>query len=701
MSTDTVYAWSTTADSNDTADAEIDWREYQAAATVNNSARAMMRRVAQVLDDLAPNVTSTGSVNTYAVSSSSTGGGASLNDGEIIEFIPHVTNTTACTLARDSKGAVPWRPKSGTEFGAGDIVAGVPVKATYRLASNEWLSSTPGYVFRTTAASYLTSHTFGLRVGDVKLSLASAPDDGFIRLTETTQALVKADYPDLDAWASGQGYPWGSTSTTFNVPPAGGYFLRFGATDSTVDPSGPRTAGSTQADAFKSHTHTASVTDPGHTHTNVRMTQTGQSFTGPGGGTAWVPNSTEATGASTTGITVSNAATGDTNETRAKNVAMFADMLALPAVVATQLIGALGLAYRFNSSTAAGDPGSGYFTLDAATPSSATQLRLSETDALGASIAAFIQTIPSGAKLQLTKIGTPASVIRMTLAAAPSDAGAYETVSITSVSSSGTISHGDLVSITVMGGLQTIDNVAADLVYYNLAATRAPTGSDDATQNYTAGSQWYDASTGVMWTCLDVTTNGAAVWSASEFHPGVRAGALYPTFRGVHNTGTAYPGVSTIYAYPFRVAAKISVSSLVFRCVTGAASSNLKAAIYANNSVSGTGFAKPVGAPIAVCNTGQSSATSNSAVTCPVSTVVLWPGLYWMASKSDGAASFVSISATDYAIEEMIGRAAANGNTSVTGVSTSDTYSSNFPTLSGSETWSEVLSSGIPIARIG
>lgn len=700
MSTDTVYAWSTTADTNATADAEIEWSEYQAAATVNNSARAMMRRVAQVLDDLAPNVTSTGSVNTYAVSSSSTGGGASLNDGEIIEFIPHVTNTTACTLDRDSKGAVPWRPKSGTEFGAGDIVAGVPVKATYRLASNEWLSSTPGYVFRTTAASYLTSHTFGLRVGDVKLSLASAPDDGFIRLTETTQALVKADYPDLNAWASGQGYPWGSTSTTFNVPPAGGYFLRFAASNATVDPDGARSAGVTQDDAFESHTHTATVTDPGHDHTY----QTGNhanacAYTSQGFYDDKTMTSAQTT-SSTTGVTVANSSTGGA-ETRGKNVAMHADMLALPAVVATQLIGALGLAYRFNSSTAAGDPGSGYFTLDAATPSSATQLRLSETDALGASIAAFIQTIPSGAKLQLTKIGTPASVIRMTLAAAPSDAGAYETVSITSVSSSGTISHGDLVSITVMGGLQTIDNVAADLVYYNLAATRAPTGSDDATQNYTAGSQWYDASTGVMWTCLDVTTNGAAVWSASEFHPGVRAGALYPTFRGVHNTGTAYPGVSTIYAYPFRVAAKISVSSLVFRCVTGAASSNLKAAIYANNSVSGTGFAKPVGAPIAVCNTGQSSATSNSAVTCPVSTVVLWPGLYWMASKSDGAASFVSISATDYAIEEMIGRAAANGNTSVTGVSTTDTYASNFPTLSGSETWSEVLSSGIPIARIG
>lgn len=449
MSTDTVYAWSTTADSNDTADAEIDWREYQAAATVNNSARAMMRRVAQVLDDLAPNVTSTGSVNTYAVSSSSTGGGASLNDGEIIEFIPHVTNTTACTLARDSKGAVPWRPKSGTEFGAGDIVAGVPVKATYRLASNEWLSSTPGYVFRTTAASYLTSHTFGLRVGDVKLSLASAPDDGFIRLTETTQALVKADYPDLNAWASGQGYPWGSTSTTFNIPPAGGYFLRFGATGSTVDPSGPRTAGSTQADAFKSHTHTASVTDPGHTHTNVRMTQTGQSFTGPGGGTAWVANSTEATGASTTGITVSNAATGDTNETRAKNVAMFADMLAVPALVASGLIGVGGLAYKYSTTTTATDPGAGYFQLNNATPASATAFYISETDVNAVSLATVLSALGYNARVLITKVGAPGTAVAFSVASPLTDNGNWDSCSIGSVSASGSLSNGDSVTIQI------------------------------------------------------------------------------------------------------------------------------------------------------------------------------------------------------------------------------------------------------------
>lgn len=448
MSTDTVYAWSTTADSNDTADAEIDWREYQATATVNNSARAMMRRVAQVLDDLAPNVTSTGSVNTYAVSSSSTGGGASLNDGEIIEFIPHITNTTACTLARDSKGAVPWRPKSGTEFGAGDIVAGVPVKATYRLASNEWLSSTPGYVFRTTAASYLTSHTFGLRVGDVKLSLASAPDDGFIRLTETTQALVKADYPDLDAWASGQGYPWGSTSTTFNVPPAGGYFLRFAASNATVDPDGARSAGVTQDDAFESHTHTATVTDPGHYHTY----QTGNhanacAYTSQGFVDDKTMTSAQTT-SSTTGVTVANSLTGGV-ETRGKNVAMHADMLAVPALVASGLIGVGGLAYKYSTTTTATDPGAGYFQLNNATPASATAFYISETDVNAVSLATVLSALGYNARVLITKVGAPGTAVAFSVASPLTDNGNWDSCSIGSVSASGSLSNGDSVTIQI------------------------------------------------------------------------------------------------------------------------------------------------------------------------------------------------------------------------------------------------------------
>lgn len=53
----------------------------------------------------------------------------------------------------------------------------------------------------------------------------------------------------------GTTYGTGDGSTTFNVPNYKGAFLRGWSTDSTVDPSGPRSVGSYQEDEFKAHNH--------------------------------------------------------------------------------------------------------------------------------------------------------------------------------------------------------------------------------------------------------------------------------------------------------------------------------------------------------------------------------------------------------------------------------------------------------------
>jgi hypothetical protein len=465
MSTDTIYNWSTTADTNATADEEIEWSEYQAASTVNNSARAMMRRVAQLIRDLGPNATSTGTVNAYAVTSAATAGGAALNDGEIIEFIPHITNTSTSTLNKDSKGAVPLRPKSGTEFGAGQIIAGVPIKATYRQSSNEWIVTNPAaYVFAQLAPSYLASNTFGIKVGDVKLSVSATPDAGFVRLTETAQALSKTAYPDLNSWASAQGYPWGSASTTFNVPPAGGYFLRFAASGSSVDTSGARTPGSTQSDQNKAHTHTVSgtgttSTDGAHTHTYSKYNDlTGQ---GSGSVVSWrnvTTDTTSSSGSHSHTVTVTGTAASDGgDEARVKNVAMHADMLAVPALVASGLIGVGGLAYKFSSVTTATDPGAGFFQLNNATPSSATAFYINETDANGASLASVIQAIPSGSQLYITKVGAPANYIAATVSSTATDNGAWDSFVLSACTAQGTISNGDTVSVVVMrSGIQGV-----------------------------------------------------------------------------------------------------------------------------------------------------------------------------------------------------------------------------------------------------
>lgn len=447
MSGNSIYAWSTTADDNGNADTDINFVEYQAPSTVNNAGRAVMARLAQFVDDLGANVTSSGTGSAYEIATSGGGGTGSYNDGETVEFIPHVVNAGACTLKRDGRGAVPWRPISGTEMPGGVILPGVPIKATYKLATNEWISSVPGYAVRQLAPALLQSQTFGLRVGNVILSLSATPDAGFIRLTEAIQFKNKADYPDLHTWVAGQGYPWGSTSTTFGLPPSAGYMLRFAANNNTIDPSGPRAPGSTQTDMVGPLGLSAT--------TSVTVTNGGQQLQGGGGTTALQGGTTYSQNSVGTVVTISATATTNVTsstagvETRSKNVAYHADMLAVPALVASGLIGVAGFAFKWNTSTSTADPGASFISTNNGTIASATELYISETDANNNDFAPILATLPANTGFYITKVGAPNVFRYVTLTNAGTDNGAWRTFAISGGSGSGTLATGDNVTVVV------------------------------------------------------------------------------------------------------------------------------------------------------------------------------------------------------------------------------------------------------------
>lgn len=260
--TDSLYAWSQTAADNGNSDATINWLEGQDPDTVNDSARAMMRRVAQFLADLAPTRFSTGFGNAYAVTSQAAG--ANFRNGEIVSFIASFTNTGTATLNVNARGAKPLRAFTGVALKSGEIRNGQLVTAFFYAGADEWLVINSGANVNAMTEGLLTQSIVGRlpRVGDPVLSFAPTPRQGHIRLTETVQAVLKSAWPELDSWASGLSYPWGSTATHFNLPPAAGYFLRFAASNATIDGQGPRTAGSVQADAIKSHVHNLAA----HTH---------------------------------------------------------------------------------------------------------------------------------------------------------------------------------------------------------------------------------------------------------------------------------------------------------------------------------------------------------------------------------------------------------------------------------------------------
>src|SRR5215831_15239710 len=102
------YLWTTTASSNDTADADINWAEGQLPSSVNNSSRGMMAGIAGWLKDTNGTLTTGGSANAQTVTSNVAY--SALATGLRLVLKAGFTNTGACTLN--------LTPFGGSAFGA-------------------------------------------------------------------------------------------------------------------------------------------------------------------------------------------------------------------------------------------------------------------------------------------------------------------------------------------------------------------------------------------------------------------------------------------------------------------------------------------------------------------------------------------------------------------------------------------------------
>ena len=155
-------------------------------------------------------------------------------------------------------------------------------------------------------------------LGDIKITSRSTAPSKWLFCRG--QAISRATYAGLFA-AIGTTYGSGDGSTTFNVPDLGGRVvagLEASATRLTSGVSGVNGAalGASGGDQnMQQHTHTASVTDPGHSHESAinfpsnpfgLSGNTRSVMNGTGTGSAQTSNS----GSSVTGIAVSNANAG-------------------------------------------------------------------------------------------------------------------------------------------------------------------------------------------------------------------------------------------------------------------------------------------------------------------------------------------------------------------------------------------------------
>jgi microcystin-dependent protein len=112
-------------------------------------------------------------------------------------------------------------------------------------------------------------------------------------------AVSRSTYAALFA-VIGTTFGVGDGSTTFNVPNYTNrtpYGTTLGATGGSADA------------IVVSHTHTATVTDPGHFHTTTNVWQYGSGYN-PNGGGEFFSNANPSTNTKTTGITVANSTTG-------------------------------------------------------------------------------------------------------------------------------------------------------------------------------------------------------------------------------------------------------------------------------------------------------------------------------------------------------------------------------------------------------
>lgn len=293
-----VYDWSLIAADNANSDASINWAEGQPPSTVNNSARAMMQRVKELLNDLGGVATVSGTPNALTLVVSS--GFTAYQDGIRLTFRVPSDNTASATLNVNGIGSkLIWRvgPAGVTNLSGGELQAGGIFEALYSEAldtgAGGWLLLNPA---AESAAGFIKAY------GGAVAPSGYLECDG-AAVSRTTYAALFAAIGTV--WGAGDG------TTTFNVPNLENDFIR--GASSTLN------VGVKQAGSVEAHTHTITV-NSGGAHTHGLNLQNFGSTGGSGGGSDDIGIGTGLTSASNgTHTHTATAANFGGTETRPRN----------------------------------------------------------------------------------------------------------------------------------------------------------------------------------------------------------------------------------------------------------------------------------------------------------------------------------------------------------------------------------------------
>ena len=305
------WSWSKTAGSNATADATINWAEGQSPSSVNDSARAMMARLAEYRDDISCGIGAGGTASAFTVATSQVFTSLAAMDGKSVGFIAPATNAAGCTLNVDGLGALPINIDLTTPIPAGVMVANSAYRVVYFNSIGQFrLCSLMGNPFNIPLA------------GGMDYWGTTVPNSSFA--FPIGQAISRTTYAALFALI-GTTYGGGDGSTTFNLPDktgrvsamkeAGASRLTstyFGGNSTVLGAVGGAESHTLTTAELAAHSHANSLTDPGHGHTIPAGTTEGVNVSSV---QAESNNNLGpvSTSSNTTGITITNASAGSGN----------------------------------------------------------------------------------------------------------------------------------------------------------------------------------------------------------------------------------------------------------------------------------------------------------------------------------------------------------------------------------------------------
>ncbi|QAZ46756.1 hypothetical protein [Mesorhizobium sp. Pch-S] len=246
-----IYDWSLTASDNDDADSIINWLENQLPNTVNNSARAMMQRMAELLKDMGGAITATGTANAIVLTAASPF--TILTDGLLVSFKAALSNTSATTtIAVNGLASKPIRKQGlggDIAISPNDIRQNGIYRLVYSTAAN---SGTGAWMLQGSAGSFET--------GTKLLFQQTTAPTGWTKDTSNNDKALRVVSGSV---GTGGSLAFTTVFTSQNV----------GATallSTQIPPHAHNFSGTTGTESV-AHTHTVSVTgvtstDGDHTH---------------------------------------------------------------------------------------------------------------------------------------------------------------------------------------------------------------------------------------------------------------------------------------------------------------------------------------------------------------------------------------------------------------------------------------------------